>query len=106
LKTAKERGVQNGGSSPADWRIGEFADLQIYGFADSADQITAKPLVQMKNLYRLKDSLEPCLDGAKVIQQLLVHSELRNQVHHLYYERGIYKGVRGRDSLSVSRHRT
>jgi hypothetical protein len=34
--------------------------------ADSADQTTAKPLVQMKNLFGQKDSLGPCLEGAKV----------------------------------------
>jgi hypothetical protein len=30
----------------------------------------------------------------------------RNQVSHLYYEQVLYKGVRGRDSLSVGSHRT
>jgi hypothetical protein len=57
--------------------------MQVGGFADLADQITAKPLVQMKNLYWQKNSLGPCFDGAKVKQQLLVYSELKYQVRHL-----------------------
>jgi hypothetical protein len=80
--------------------------MQVGRLANSADQITAKLLVQVKHLFLQKDSLGPCFDGAKVKPKLLVHRKLKYQVRHLYYKRGLYKGVRGRDSLSVGSHRT
>jgi hypothetical protein len=63
-------------------RIGGMANSPIGRFTNPADQITAKPLIQMKNLFRQKDSLELCLDSVKVKQQLSVHCLLRNQVRH------------------------
>jgi hypothetical protein len=71
---------------------------------DSADPTTAKAMVQMKNLFRQKDSLGPCLEGAKVKKQLLVYSKLEYQVRYLFYGLRLYKGVSGRDTFSAGSH--
>jgi hypothetical protein len=61
-----------------------------------ADLATAKPMVQMKNLFRQKDGLGPCLEDAEVKWQLSVHNKLRYQICHLFYGGRLYtEGERG-----------
>jgi hypothetical protein len=107
LPVLGQRGIESaiciGGSADSNQQI---RGCKLADCADLVDQITAKTLFQMKNLFWQKDSLGPCLDGAKIKQQLSVHSKLKYQVRHLYYEQGLYKGVSGRESLLVGSHRT
>jgi hypothetical protein len=52
IENCKGKGIQNGSPSPVDWQVCAdlrvCADSQVRGFTDSVDQITAKPLIQMK----------------------------------------------------------
>jgi hypothetical protein len=58
------------------WPCGLVVNLQIV--------IAAKVLVQLKNLLRLKGSLEPCLVDTNTTQHLPHLGELQQALRHLY----------------------
>jgi hypothetical protein len=67
--------------------------------------IAVKVMVNLKNLFWLKDGLGPCLKDANITQPF--YGEFQQQIHHLYSEYGGYNSERGRrgPSQSAPEHR-
>ncbi len=82
----------------ADWVAVVHADQII----NTQIAIAAKVLVQLKNLYRLKGSLRPCLDDTNTLQHLLLPGELLHTVRCFYCESEPVKESTGK-GLSLSR---
>jgi hypothetical protein len=70
--------------------------------------ITAvKVMVNLKNLFRPKDSLGPCLEDANITQHKPFHGAFKQQIHHLYSADGGYNSEGGGKgpSQSATEHR-
>jgi hypothetical protein len=57
---------------------------QANGGANPQIVIAAEVLVQLKNLFKLKDSLGPCLVDANTTQHLTLRGELLQRICHFY----------------------
>jgi hypothetical protein len=75
------------------WGI-DHADLRN-GLADLTSNlqiaIAVNIMVKLKNLFRQKDGLGPCLEEANITQHLPLNGELQHQICHLYSGAGGYK---------------
>jgi hypothetical protein len=64
--------------------IADLGKSRIASFDENLrNAIAVKLMVKMKNLFRLKDGLGPCLEDAKVKRRLSFHNKLYSALLHL-----------------------